>query len=217
MKLKLSEIPEYKEYAFSLMEKDYRRAEIALKKCINFAKEENDKEILIFLTQNLGDLYFITGDRKNALSYYKKAELLDEKSVLSKYIFAKFLADKLKDYEKAIEKCNEIIEITIREPWEESEYDFGSKYYLALAYSLQGYCYALLQNYHSATRNLFQLLSLKEKIINHSIDFCELMIRNGISVNEAKTYLTNILLALSKKDSIQYEELTSSIERILNM
>lgn len=216
MTLKLSEISEYKEYVFNLSKKNYLKAEDALKKCIILAKQENDREALIFFTQNLGDLFFLKGDRENALAHYEKAEALDVRSVLSKYFFARFLFEKLKQYERAIGKCNEIIQLASTEIWQDSEYDFSSEHYLALSYSLRGYCYALIKDFESAAKDLLQLLFLKkEKVIDHSIDFCELMIINRKLVNEAKEYLTNLLTALKNKDTVQYENLIARIEEIL--
>lgn len=218
MIMKLSELNKYREYMFCLVEKKYNEAEQALKLCIQIAKAEKDKDALIFFIQNMGDLYFVKNDKKKAVNFYAEAEKIDKNSPLAKYQFAKFLTDKLKQYDQAIEKCSEVIEVASAKPWTETEYDFNSTHYLARCYALQGYCYCMLKNFKIAGEKLLQLLELNEKnIVDYSVALCDLLITNGYAIDEAKGYLNHLLVTLTDTEELRsYEGLISHVKEILN-
>lgn len=159
------------------------------------------------------------GEIDKALDFYLKSEKIDEESLLAKYQFAKFLADKLRRYDKAIKKCDEIISEASSHPRQKSEEDLSSKHYLSLCYALQGYCNCLLEDFEKAGEKLLELLKIKEEesLIDYAVKLCDLLISNGYYVSEAKGYLTCLKMNLVEKGlSENYYEFMGEIEKILN-
>lgn len=216
-KMRLSKTIKYKEYTIALINKRFDEAELALKSCIDIAKKEKDQETLIYLIELSADLHFQKGNKEKALDCLMEAEAMDRQSPLTKYHLAKFFVDKLRDYKRAIEKCNEVIKIVSINPWPKTNHESSSTHYLAQCYALQGYCYGILKNFREAQKELLLLLDLKDEyVIDYAVKLCELLINNGYCVEQAKDYLNHLVQKLAEdKKSSDYKDLINQINKIL--
>jgi predicted Zn-dependent protease len=107
--MKLSECPDYLAFGSARARGNLLEAEQALERCLS--TPDLDVPQRAFLLQLLGDVKFNQGDRAGALQRYQDAENLDPNSVVAKYKYAKFLAEKVKNSASAVEKCDEIIHL----------------------------------------------------------------------------------------------------------
>lgn len=127
--LRLSEIPEYVEYGRALAAQDYESARRNVNKCIELAREAREPEIVSLLLQFLGEVEYLSGDKKAALACYEAAELEVPASPLARLIFARFLINCLGDAKAALAKCDEVEEI-IESNWEPASDDVSKQEYL---------------------------------------------------------------------------------------
>jgi tetratricopeptide (TPR) repeat protein len=216
MKIKLSQIPEYRDFIKFFHAGEHAKAEQALDVCMRIAEAESDADALAHLTQCRGELCFLKGDVDNARRCYLEAEELDAHSPLAKYEFAKFLATKLNAPRETIEKCEEIEETLLSAPWKPTDEDFSSNYYLAQCYALDGYCCCLVHDFRSAEEKLLRLLALDEDAIDYGIKLSEQLLKNGIAVEQSRAYLRRLLSKISQlPDRDSYADLTRQIEQIL--
>jgi tetratricopeptide (TPR) repeat protein len=113
--IKLSEIPEYRDYGAAIAEGDYERAKRNLIKCIEIATQAEEPEIVALLLQFMGDTEYAAGNKSAAIDSYMKAELTDQESPLIRLHFAKFLL-RASNPVAAIQKCDEAEDI-LRTKW----------------------------------------------------------------------------------------------------
>jgi len=135
--MKYSENLSYMRYLDSKARGDMVSARDALAQCLREPAFKQDPLQHADLLQRMGDLCFDSGDQKGALGYYHEAEERNPDSLLVKYYFAKFLGEKLGDIPAATAKCDSIISIARRNPFPESEDDFGSLAYIRKAEELK--------------------------------------------------------------------------------
>lgn len=200
---------------FSLIKKDYSKAEQSLDVCIELAKKEDDGNMISYLTQKKGDLIFLMGEREKAIEYYQIAEnYLGD--ALSKYYFARFMADSLRDYRKSIAKCQEVIDLVSSEKWVQLEDDLDKSYYLAQCYALHGYLYALLNDFQTALLSIEKLLMIETSYtLHYDLKLCEILKANGYYSN-VKPYLQRLLEKVaSSVDHERYADFINSIRQLL--
>lgn len=137
--MKYSENPSYQEFMSRKASGDIEGAKQALLKCLNELGEK-DRVQRSDLLQRIGALFFEQGDTAKALEYYEESESCDPASLLSPYYYAKFLAEKLNQYERAIAKCEAIIARASASPFRGTEDDFSSDDYLRMAKELKQKC-----------------------------------------------------------------------------
>jgi tetratricopeptide (TPR) repeat protein len=217
MKIRLSTIPEYKQFKSSLFDGKYDEAEKSLNACFEIAKNAGDYDAVAFFNESYAELCVMTGQVERALEHYLEAEKISQNSSLTKYNFAKFLADKLQRHEQAISKCEEVVKTATLAPWNETEDDFGSSYYLAQCYALEGYCYCVLDNYNRAGEMLLKLLALQnETAIEFGVRLCDSLLKNGRLIIESKEYLNRLLknvVAIHGEE--QYQDFIQQIRGLL--
>ena len=136
--MKLSENANYLEYMRAFADEKYEAARLALGKCLNDSQEPAYNRA--FLLQCLGNIYFLEQDEQKSIEYFQLAEMTDPKSLLPRYMFAKFLAEKLGRCEDAIKKCDNILLNATASPFNEAEEDFGSDYYITKTNELKSFC-----------------------------------------------------------------------------
>jgi tetratricopeptide (TPR) repeat protein len=137
--MKYSENPRYREFMERKARGDLEGARQSLIACMN-ELEEAERIQRSDLLQRIGNLCFEQGDAATALDYYDRSESVDPGSLLAPYYYAKFLAEKLKQHERAIAKCDDIIARATASPFQESADDFGSLDYIRMAEELKQKC-----------------------------------------------------------------------------
>jgi tetratricopeptide (TPR) repeat protein len=136
--MRLSDNSDYREYMRAYAHEKYEAARIALNKCLNNPQAEIcDKA---FFLQCLGDIYFLEQNKYQSIRCYQLAETVDPGSLFPRYVFAKFLAYKLGQYDEAIKKCDAILLSATTSPFDKTDEDFGSDYYIAKANELKIFC-----------------------------------------------------------------------------
>lgn len=202
-----------------LLEGNFAAAEESLMHCIDIAKREQDLDAVSFLLQKLGDVCFKAGDSKRALSLYIESENAAPQSLLSTYLFAKFLVESQGDYTGAIEKCQKVVRTANENPQPETEYDFSSNRYLAMCYSLQGCCLCQLGDYQTAAQLLNRLLEIREEVVtDFAVEFCAMMIKQRECEADAREYLNHILATLNEcVPPDEWDDLKNEIKQILQM
>lgn len=123
----------YEQYMLAASDGRYKDATRFLVEALRDAKSKKARPVVAGMAQRLGDLLFKQGDRDASLALYEISEELDEGSLLSKLDFAKFLVNDLRDVDLAAQKCREIIDSAVAEPFPESDDDFSSPDYIAAA------------------------------------------------------------------------------------
>lgn len=135
--MKYSENLSYVRYLDCKAKGDIPGAKQALEACLHEDAFRNNPIQHADLLQRMGDLCQEAGSRHEAIRYHELAEKADPSSLLVKYYFAKFMAEKLNDNAAAIAKCDQIIALAQREPFPESDDDFGSATYIEKAEKLR--------------------------------------------------------------------------------
>ena len=136
--MELSDNQNYVNYVDLLVDRRYESAVDALAKCLQDFRGDNVKES--FLLKLMADTYFSDGKVEKSFEYYSMSEMADAESLQPKLFFAEFLAKKIKKYDEAIDKCNEILHLAESNPFEETEEDFGSDYYASKAKEISFFC-----------------------------------------------------------------------------
>lgn len=136
--MELSENQSYINYMNLFADSRYESAVAELEKCIKDFHDDNIKRS--FLLKLIADAYFHAGKIERSFEYYSMSEMADSESLQPKLFFAEFLARKVKKYNEAIQKCNEISRIAKEVPFEETEEDFGSDYYVSKAEEVKSLC-----------------------------------------------------------------------------
>ncbi len=137
-----SKNPNYMEYISRKADGDIEGAKHALLRCLDDPSIVGNATQRSDLLQRIGGLFFEQGDTPRALEYFEKASECDPDSLLMSYYYAKFLAEKIKDYERAIERCNAILARAEGAPFGESDDDFSSADYIQMATELKNSCNA---------------------------------------------------------------------------
>ncbi|MFC1770109.1 hypothetical protein ACFLZI_03545 [Nitrospirota bacterium] len=214
--MKLSKIVQYQEYMFSVIKKQYAEAEHSLDFCIVLAKEGVDCYTHSFLLQNKGDLYYLKGENKKAIQYYQESERVAEGAALPMYHFAKFMADSLHEYSQAIDKCQEVIDLVSSAEWTNGDDELDKNYYLAQCNALQGFLYALGEDFPNALLCLKQLLPIKTIFtLNYDLKLCEALKKKGF-YKEVQPYLKNLLKKAEKSlDQEEFAGYIAEIKRLL--
>ena len=136
--MKFSDNAHYVEYMSAYADGRHEVAIKSLEECLEDFRESTYQKA--FLLQRLGDIYLQQGSVDRSLGYFALAEEADPESLQPKYAFAEFLARKLKRPDEAIKKCDEILRTATASPFEETDEDFGSDYYIAKASQLRQFC-----------------------------------------------------------------------------
>jgi tetratricopeptide (TPR) repeat protein len=139
--MKYSENPNYQDYMARKAKDDIEGAKQALLRCLGDLSDK-DRVQRADLLQRIGALFFEQKDAAKAVEYYEESESSDPESLLSPYYYAKFLAEKLHQYELAIAKCDSIIAKATASPFARTGDDFGSDDYLSMAKELKQKCLA---------------------------------------------------------------------------
>jgi tetratricopeptide (TPR) repeat protein len=135
--MELSDNQNYAKYMSLFADRNYESAVEALAKCLEDFRGDNIKES--FLLKLMADTYFFTGKVEKSVEYYSMSEAADAESLQPKLFFAEFLAKRLRKYEEAIKKCKEISDLADKNPFEETEEDFGSDYYASKAEEIRSF------------------------------------------------------------------------------
>jgi tetratricopeptide (TPR) repeat protein len=136
--MNLSENQHYLSYMKLFVDRKYDSAVAELEECMNDFRGDQIKES--FLLSVIGNVYFSDGKIEKSLEYYSMSEMADAGSLQPKFYFAKFLAEKLKSYDKAIKKCEEIVRLAEKNPCDKTDDDFGSEYYISKAEEIRSFC-----------------------------------------------------------------------------
>ncbi|GAC1376477.1 MAG: hypothetical protein NVS3B3_15860 [Aquirhabdus sp.] len=136
---RLSKNKNYINYMVFKVNGDFGNSIIAMNACIKDVEGDPNAHLskISFLLQELGTLKYLNGEIKEAFELYERSLIVDKDSLLAELRYAKFLARECMEFEKAIGKCDFIIETTTNSPFLESEEDFGSNYYLQNAQELK--------------------------------------------------------------------------------
>lgn len=138
--MKYSENPNYLDYMRRYAAEDYASARAALMRCLEDLRKDSPESRSVQesdLLRRIGDLFFLEGDVSAATKQYQLSEQTEPRSLLAKYYFAKFLGEKLGDIKGAVAKCDEIVHAARQHPKGESEADFSSDKYVAMAGELK--------------------------------------------------------------------------------
>ena len=209
--MKLSEVPEYHEYMFCRIKKKYTEAEQALNHCIDLARKDNDRNKINYLTQKMGDIFFLKGERDKAIECYRES-VKNGDCLLFEYFFAVFLADSLHEYKDAISKCQKIIDLVSADDWVKSDDDMDAKHYLAMCYDLLGYLYAFMEDFQNALLFLGKLSTIETSYtLNYDLKLCEILKVNGY-YSKVRPYLQKLLEKV--KSSFDHKELAGYIGEI---
>lgn len=135
--MKFSENANYLEYISAFADNRYELAGESLEKCLNDVERTFEKS---FLLSQLGEIAFLQGYVDRSIGYFESAVEADSMSLQPRYIFAEFLARKLGRLDEAINRCDQIILSAEENPFEESDEEFSSDYYIAKANELRDWC-----------------------------------------------------------------------------
>jgi hypothetical protein len=136
--MSLAEDPNYRNYATHIVVKDYPAARADLEAClINPSIDPLHKSMLL---QRIGGVYFLENNVEQSLHYYELGEKSGWASLAPYLSTAKFLAEKLHDYERSIAKCDEIIQLATLSPTKKNADDESSDYYITQANELKTFC-----------------------------------------------------------------------------
>jgi len=136
--VKFSENGQYLKYMAAFADGKYEAARTALEECLKDFSETTYQRA--FLLQRLGEISFLEGHEDQCISYFQSAEAADATSLQPRHAFAEFLARRLKRFDDAVKKCDEILLNATAFPFEETEEDLGSDYYIARANELKAFC-----------------------------------------------------------------------------
>ncbi len=114
--MKFSESQHYIQYINSKAAGDIEAAKQAVQACLDTPEFNKDTLQHAYLLQVQGNLYLDANEKQKALHCYEKAEALNPIALPAMYFFAKFLAEKMGDKEKAIAKCDQIAQIANQQP-----------------------------------------------------------------------------------------------------
>ena len=135
--MKYSENPNYAQYMNLYAAGNLAGAKKALLACVaDFANSGSSAQRADIL-QRIGGIDFELGDAESALRLYRESEAVDPDSLLAVFYFAKFLAEKVRDFAAAKAKCDEVISRATANPFPESEEDFASEEYVRMATKLR--------------------------------------------------------------------------------
>lgn len=134
-----SKDPNYRAYGAYTAARNYPAARSALELCLATPTIKPMQKTL--LLQFIGKSYFYENNIEQALRYFELSEQAGWASLMPYLSAAKFFTEWLKDYDRAISKCNQIILIATVSPTEKTEDDESSAYYLAKAEELKQFCY----------------------------------------------------------------------------
>lgn len=130
----------YLEYMNRHADDDYAAAGAALLRCLGDLRAEagpRDLPLESDLLSRIGDMLFLEGKIIEATRYHALAEQVDPNAPLTKYVFAKFLGERLKDVPAALAKCDEMRQLAQALPTESTEDDLGRDRYLEMAEQLR--------------------------------------------------------------------------------
>ena len=137
--MKLSENQNYINYMNQRVNLRFAAAVEALTKCLEDFRGDNLTQS--FLLKLIADAYFHDGKIEKTFEYYSMSEKADAESLQPKLFFAEFLANKLKNYDKAVNKCDEILRLAKENPLDETHEDFSSvSRYISKAEELRSFC-----------------------------------------------------------------------------
>ena len=134
--MKYSQSRNYLDYMDAYAAGDLQRARTALEACLGEVQQSGSPAQQADLLQRIGGIEHELGNVADALKFFRESESADRDSLLAKYQFARFLAEKLMDHDAARRKCDEILELATVRPFAESEDDFGSEEYQRMAKAL---------------------------------------------------------------------------------
>lgn len=137
--MKFSENSHYLEYMYNYANGDYSAARQNLSQCLEDCRKELSCNSIqeADLLRLIGDMFFLEGNRREALKQYRLSEEADPNSMLTKLLIARFLGEKVGDIEAAQKICDDIIKFTKAHSWDESEEDFSSDEYTKKAEELK--------------------------------------------------------------------------------
>lgn len=92
------------------------------------------------LLQFIGKIYFFENNIEESLRYFELGEQVELGELMSYLATANFFTEWLKDYARAIAKCDEIIALATSSPFAETEDNRGSDSYIAIAEKLKQFC-----------------------------------------------------------------------------
>src|SRR5215469_9642859 len=104
--MRFSESSDYLAYIDARARGDLSAALRALRDCLKEKEFTLNPTQHAYLLQTIGDVHFQQGDQDLARTSYQRAEVIDPRSLLFKYNFALFLAEKIADRNEALTKCN---------------------------------------------------------------------------------------------------------------
>ncbi|MFZ6747233.1 tetratricopeptide repeat protein [Undibacterium sp. JH2W] len=133
--MRISDDPNYTAHMTFLLAKDFVSARNALE--LVLPTTDGSTPHKAYILQQIGLTYFYEDNVEEALKYYELAESVDPNSLSIRYATATFFAKKMRDAEKTIFKCEEIIRLAKIAPFEESVEDMSSQYYIEKAEELK--------------------------------------------------------------------------------
>jgi tetratricopeptide (TPR) repeat protein len=134
--MKYSENRNYRDYMDLYASGDLNGALGALENCLNDMTPGESPAHAADLLQRIGTLEFELGRPELARACFEQAEQRDPGSLLVQIQSAKFLAQRIGDQAGARAKCEAVIAKARSAPFPESDEDFGSDDYIAMAMSL---------------------------------------------------------------------------------
>lgn len=192
MEVRLSGLEEYRQFARALAEMRLADAVAALDRCLRRPDIEASPQTRAFLLQARGDVLCDMGDEQAAIASHEAGVSADPASPLPALRLAKFLALRLQRHRDALAHCEEARRkqsaVQAREGgaarWERLT---------ALILALEARCHAALGERVQARRKIDDLASAEQFVAEHTIEACELLLRDRESEATARSYLEGLL------------------------
>jgi tetratricopeptide (TPR) repeat protein len=141
--MKFSDNKNYQEYMRHYPRGDYLSARLAIERCQTDLQAESDlpdPTQSSYLFKVIADLFFLEGNKAEAVRHYELSEKADPTSLIAIYYYAKFLAEKLREVGGAEKKCDRIIELANNPSFNFPENDLSRDEYIEMATQLKLLC-----------------------------------------------------------------------------
>ena len=135
--MKFSESEKYLTYKRLEFYENFSSALEVLEEFWNIHESELDNSQKSRILASLGKLYFKGGDEDRALEMFRRADMVDPGSLISKYVWAKFLGFEMKRLPEAMAECDAIIATAQAWPNANPPDDLSSARYVEMAEELK--------------------------------------------------------------------------------
>lgn len=147
--MKLSKNKNYLNAEILRVKGDISSALNAMLLCLKDAQKEPDIEpsTLSFLFQRLGELRYLNNEKDLAFDLFEKSIETHKNSLITELNYAKFLANLCYDYQKALDKCDFIINTVTSYSYIEPENTPSIDYFIENATELKNECLEKLEHF----------------------------------------------------------------------